>query len=87
MGKSLPIEDRVKVLFSLVQNFNVFAWSPYEVSQSRPRVYSAYAKHGPLISPKKQKSRRLTKPHVEAVKEEMEKLKQAVAIKEVFFLD
>lgn len=39
----------------------------------------------PLYSPKKQKLRRLTKPHMEAMKEEVEKLKQAGAIKEVFF--
>lgn len=40
----------------------------------------------PLVPPKKQKPRRLAKPHVEVVKEEVEKLKQARAIKEVFFL-
>ena len=39
----------------------------------------------PLYSPKRQKLRRLTKPHMEAMKEEVEKLKQAGAIKEVFF--
>lgn len=39
----------------------------------------------PLYSPKKQKLRRLTKPHMEAMKEEVEKLKQVGAIKEVFF--
>lgn len=39
----------------------------------------------PLYSPKKQKLRRSTKPHMEAMKEEVEKLKQAGAIKEVFF--
>ena len=39
----------------------------------------------PLYPPKKQKLRQLTKPHVKAVKEEVKKLKQAGAIKEVFF--
>lgn len=39
----------------------------------------------PLQPPKKQKPRRLAKPHVEAMKEEVEKLKQARTIKEVFF--
>lgn len=85
MGKSLPIKDRVKVLLSLVQNFDVFALSPYKVPQGRLGVYNAYVKRGHLVSPKKQKSRRSTKPHMEAVKEEMEKLKQVGAIKEVFF--
>ena len=39
----------------------------------------------PLYSPKKQKLRQSIKPHMEAMKEEVEKLKQARAIKEVFF--
>ena len=37
-----------------------------------------------LYPPKKQKSKSSAKPHVEAVKEEVEKLKQAGAIREVF---
>ena len=41
----------------------------------------------PLFPPKKQKPRRFAKHHVEAMKEEVEKLKQIGAIKEVFFLD
>ena len=39
----------------------------------------------PLFPPKKQKLRRSAKHHVEAMKEEVEKLKQAGAIKEMFF--
>ena len=41
----------------------------------------------PLYPPKKQKLRRSIRPHVEDVKEEVEKLKHTGAIKEVFFLD
>lgn len=39
----------------------------------------------PLYPPKKQKPRQSAKPHVKVMKEEVEKLKQARAIKEVFF--
>ena len=39
----------------------------------------------PQVPRKKQKSRKSTKPHMEAVKEEVEKLKRLSAIKEVFF--
>ena len=39
----------------------------------------------PLYPPKKRKPRQMTKPHVKALKEEVKKLKQAGAIKEVFF--
>ena len=38
-----------------------------------------------MFPPKKQKSRRSAKQHVEAVKEEVARLKQARAIQEVFF--
>lgn len=41
----------------------------------------------PLFPLMKQKPRRSIEHHVEAVKEEVEKLKQAGAIKEVFFSD
>ena len=62
----------------------MFAWNPYEV----PRVDLTFITHrlnvDPLVMPKKQKPRRSVKPHVEAVKEEMKKLKQARATK-VFF--
>lgn len=70
---------------SLMQNLDVFKWSPYEV----PGVDLAFFTHrlnvDPLVPPKKKKPRRSTKPHVEAVKEEVEKLKRTGAIKEVFF--
>lgn len=39
----------------------------------------------PMFLPKKQKPRRSAKQHVEVVKEEVEKLRQAGDIKEVFF--
>ena len=39
----------------------------------------------PLVPPKKQNPRRFAKPHMEAIKEEVEKLKRSGAIKEVFF--
>ena len=39
----------------------------------------------PLVSPKKQLLRRSSKEHAEAVREEVTKLKQAGAIKEVFY--
>ena len=83
-GKSLPTEDRVKMLLSLAQNLDVFSWSPYEV----PGVDLEFIVHklnmDPLFPPKRKKSRQFAKYHMEAVKEEVEKLKRAGAIKEVF---
>ena len=85
IGKSLQVEDRVEVLLSPVRNFDVFAWSLYRV----PKVDLDFITHklnvDPLVPPKKLKPKRSAKPHVEATKEEVEKLKHARAIKEVFF--
>ena len=39
----------------------------------------------PLFPPKNQKPVRLAKEHIEAVKQKVKKLKEAEAIKEVFF--
>ena len=39
----------------------------------------------PLFPPKKQKPRRSAKEHVEAVKQEVKRLKEVGAINEVFF--
>ena len=68
IGTSMKQKDWVNLLLLLVQNLNVFAWSPYEV----PRVDSEFIIHklnvDPLYPPKKQKLRRSTKQHVEAVK-------------------
>ena len=84
-GKSLQVEDRVEVLLSLIQNLDVFAWNPYKMPRVDPTFITHRFNVDPLVTPKKQKPRRSAKPHVEAVKEEVKKLKQARAIKEVFF--
>ncbi|XP_075665088.1 uncharacterized protein LOC142634694 [Castanea sativa] len=78
-------EDKVEMLLLLVQNVDVFAWSPYEV----PGVNLEFIVHklnvDPLYLPNKQKSRRSAKEHVEAVRQKVKRLKEARAIKEIFF--
>ena len=80
-------KDKVETLLFLKRNVNVFAWSLYKV----PRVDLKFIFHklnvDPSFSPKKQKPRRSAKEHVEAVRQEVEKLKKARAIKEIFFPD
>lgn len=75
------------MLLSLVQNLDVFAWSPYKVPDIDLEFIVYELNVAPLFPPMKQKLRRSIEHHVEAVKEEVEKLKQAGAIKEVFFSD
>ena len=41
----------------------------------------------PLFPPKKQKPRRSTKEHTEAVRQEVKRLTEAMAIKEIFFAE
>lgn len=79
------VEDRAEVLLMLVQNFDVFEWSPYEVHRVDPTFITHKLNVDPLVPPKKQKLRRSAKPHVEDMKKEVEKLKLVGAIKEVFF--
>ncbi|XP_075654889.1 uncharacterized protein LOC142625063 [Castanea sativa] len=68
-------------------NVDVFTWSPYEVPGVDPKFIVHKLNVDPLFPPKKQKPRRLTKEHVEYVKQEVKRLKEAGAIKEVFFSD
>ena len=85
IGSSVVEEEKVELLLFLVQNINVFALNPYEV----PGVDREFIVHklnvDPFYPPKKQKSRRSAKEYVEAIRQEVKKLKVAGAIKEIFF--
>ena len=79
-------EERVEMLLFLVQNVDVFAWSPYEVQLNVDPEFIVHKLNvDPLYLPKKQKPRRSAKEHVEAVRQKVKRLKEARAIKEIFF--
>ena len=61
--------------------------SPYEVPRVDPEFIVHKLNVYPSFPPKKQKPRRSTKEHVEAVRQEVRRLKKAGAIKEIFFLE
>ena len=67
--------DKIKMLLFLIQNVDVFAWSPYEVPGVDPEFIVHKLNVDPLFPPKKQKPRRSTKEHVEAVRMEVRRLK------------
>ena len=67
--------DKIKMLLFLIQNVDVFAWSPYEVPGVDPEFIVHKLNVDPLFPPKKQKPRRSAKEHVEAVRMEVRKLK------------
>ena len=87
IGASVKDKKRVEMPLFLMQNVDVFAWSPYKV----PRVDLEFIVHklnvDPLYPPKKQKPRRSAKEYVEAIRQEVKRLKETGAIKEIFFLE
>ena len=80
-------QDKVEMLLFLVQNVDVFAWSPYKVPRVDPEFIVHKLNVDSSFLPKKQKPRRLAKEHVEAVRQDVGRLKEARAIKEIFFLE
>lgn len=85
MGSQLPPREREELIEFLKRNVDVFAWSAYEAPGVDPTFICHHLNVNPSITPKKQPPRRPSKEHTDAVKEEVSKLKQAGAIKEVFY--
>ena len=86
MGASMRQDERVDLLLTLVQNVDVFAQSLYDVLGVDPQFITHKLNIDPSFPSKKQKPKRSTKPHVKVVKQEVERLKEVRAIREVFFL-
>ena len=63
----------------------MFAWDAYEALGLDPNFIYHHLNVNPSITSKRQPPRCPSKEHVEAVKCEVTKLKQAGAIKEVFY--
>ena len=63
----------------------MFAWDAYKVPRVDPNFICHHLNVNPFITPKKQSPRHLSKEHADAVRDEVMKLKQAGAIKEVFY--
>ena len=77
--------DKIKVLLFLIQNVDVFAWSPFEVPGVDLEFIVYKLNVDPSFPPKKQKSRRSAKEHVEAMRSKVRWLWEAIAIREAFF--
>ena len=63
----------------------MFAWSAYKALGMDPSFICYHLNVNPSVTPKRQPPRRLFKDHFDAVKDEVAKLKQTGAIKEVFY--
>ena len=64
---------------------DVFAWNAYEATGVDPSFICHHLNVNPSVTSKKQPPRRSSKEHSDAVKNEVTKLKQAGAIKEVLY--
>ena len=64
---------------------DVFAWDVYEAPGIDPNFICHHLNVNPSITPKKQLPQCPSKEHADAVRDEVMKLKQAGAIKEVFY--
>ena len=69
----------------LKRNIDVFAWDAYDTSGIDPAFICHHLNFSSSITPKKQPARRPSREHVDAIKDEVVKLKRAGAIKEVFY--
>ena len=70
----------------LKRNVEVFAWDAYEALGLDPKFICHRLNVDPSVTPKKQPPRHPSNEHVEAIKSEVVKLKQAEAIKEIFYI-
>ena len=73
------------MLLFLLQNVDVFSWSPYEVPGVDPEFIVHKLNVDPPFPPKKQKPRRVSKEHVDAMNLEVQRLKEVGVIREIFF--
>ena len=85
VGSKLPPQEREKLIEFLRKNVDVFAWSAYETPRVDPNFICHHLNINPSITPKKQPPRRSSRDHFDAMKDEVTKLKQAEAIKKVFY--
>ena len=63
----------------------MFTWNAYKAPGVDPSFIYHYLNVNLSVTPKKQPPRRLSKYHSNAIRDEVMKLKQAGAIKEVFY--
>ena len=85
VGTQMPLLEKEQLVDFLRKNVNVSAWDAYEAPMVDPNFICHHLNVNPSITPRRQPPRRPSKEHAEVVKNEVTKLKQAGAIKEVFY--
>ena len=85
VGAKLPPQEKEELVEFLKRNIDVFAWDACDASGINPDFICHHLNVNPSITPKKQSSRRPSREHAKAIREEVTKLKLAGAIKEIFY--
>ena len=81
----LPPQEKQELIEFLPKNVDVFARNAYEASGVDPDFICHHLDVNPSITHRKQLPRHSSKDYYEVVKDEVTKLKQVGAIKEVFY--
>ena len=85
VGAQLPLLEKEQLVEFLRKNVDVFAWNAYEAPRVDPNFICHHLNVNSFITPKRQTPRCPPKEHVEAIRNEVAKLKRAGAIKKVFY--
>ena len=81
----LPPQEKEELIEFLRRNVDVFAWNAYEALGVDLSFICHHLNVNLFVTPKRQPHRRSSKDHSEAIRDEVIKLKQAGAIKKVFY--
>ena len=81
----LPHREKEELIMFLKMNIDLFAWSAFEAPGVDPNFICHHLNVNPSVIPKKQPPQHSSKNHYDVVKDEVIKLKQARAIKELFY--
>ena len=86
VGAHLLPQEKEKLVKFLKRNVDMFAWNAYKAPVVDPSFICYHLNVNPSVTLRKQPPRCSSKDHSDAIKDEVIKLKQVRAIKEVFYL-
>ena len=86
VGAHLLPQEKEKLVEFLKRNVDMFAWNAYKAPVVDPSFICYHLNVNPSVTLRKQPPRCSSKDHSDAIKDEVMKLKQVRAIKEVFYL-
>ena len=85
VGAQLLPQKKEELIVFLKRDIDVLAWSACEAPRVDPNFICHHLNVSSSAIPKKQSPRHSSKDHSDAIKDEVTKLKQTEAIKEVFY--